>query len=133
MHEGAVVGRHRGYPFYTIGQRRGLGAYGRRMYVTDIESESNRVHIGASEALLRRELVASQVNWSGIEGIDRPLRAQVKVRYKDEAAAATIAAESDGHVRVVFDQAKRAITPGQSVVFYDGDDLLGGAIIDRVL
>jgi tRNA-specific 2-thiouridylase len=131
--DGRVVGEHRGYPFYTIGQRRGFGGFGKRMYVTAIESQTNRVHIGEAESLLHSELEASQVNWSALEVPESSIRVQAKVRYKDEATPATLFGESLGRIRLKFDQPKRAITPGQSVVFYAEDDLLGGGVIDRIL
>jgi len=133
IRDGEIVGSHRGYPFYTIGQRKGIGAFGRKMYVTDIDSVSNRVSIGTAEQLDHKGLIASGVNWSGR---DRPLseiRATAKIRYKDKDTSATVWPVVDGRIRVAFDDGKRAITPGQSVVLYDGDDLLGGGIIESVL
>jgi tRNA-specific 2-thiouridylase len=131
--EGKVVGKHGGYPFYTIGQRRNIGAYGKKMYVTNIDSGTNVIEIGKDEDLYKRTLLAGQVNWSGIEGAIDPLRVQAKVRYTDDAANATVFPEGSGKIRVTFDEPKRAITPGQSVVLYDGEDLLGGAVIEKVL
>jgi tRNA-specific 2-thiouridylase len=127
---GEVVGTHRGYPFYTIGQRKGLGAFGRKVYVTGIDSESNTVYIGSDDDLQHRALVASRVNWSGIDAPTGTLRVTAKVRYKDEATPATAEIAPDGRLHVAFDAPKRAITPGQSVVLYDGPDLLGGGIIE---
>lgn len=129
-----VVGKHAGYPFYTIGQRKNIGAYGQKMYVTEIDPNSNRVHIGTDAELHHRTLIAGQVNWSGIAGlqIGEKKSVQAKVRYKDDAADAEVFAEADGKIKVIFDQPKRAITPGQSVVLYDGDDLLGGGVIEFV-
>ncbi|MCI0708412.1 MAG: tRNA 2-thiouridine(34) synthase MnmA [Ignavibacteriae bacterium] len=130
--EGKVVGRHRGYPFYTVGQRKGIGAYGEPVYVTQIESETNTVHIGREEDLLQRELVAENVNFIGIERLENPLRVDAAVRYKDVHSPATLYPLHGGAVRVVFDEPKKAITPGQSVVFYEGSDVLGGGVIDRI-
>ena len=128
--DGRVVGTHQGYPFYTIGQRKGLGAYGSKMYVTHIDSASNRVTIGPDEALLHHELTAGNVNWTSINALESALEVTAKVRYKDEATRATVFPLADGKIRVVFETPKRAITPGQSVVLYDGDDLVGGGIIE---
>jgi tRNA-specific 2-thiouridylase len=127
---GEVVGTHKGYPFYTIGQRKGLGAFGRKVYVTGIDSETNTVHIGSDDDLRHRNLVASRVNWSGIAAPKGPIRVTAKVRYKDDATAATAEMTAEGRLRVTFDEPKRAITPGQSVVLYDGSDLLGGGVIE---
>ncbi|MGB2869813.1 MAG: tRNA 2-thiouridine(34) synthase MnmA [Bacteroidota bacterium] len=127
-----VVGTHRGYPFYTIGQRNGLGAHGKRMYVTGIERATNTVRIGPASELLHTSLLAGSVNWSGISRPETDLRVQARVRYKDEGAAATVKQLPDGKIQVIFDEPKRAITPGQSVVLYDGDDLLGGGLIEDV-
>jgi tRNA-specific 2-thiouridylase len=133
LRDGKVVGKHGGYPFYTIGQRRNIGAYGKKMYVTHIDAGANVIEIGTDDDLQKRTLIAGQVNWSGIEGIKGPLRVQAKVRYKDDATDATVSPEDSGKIRITFDEPKRAITPGQSVVLYDGDDLLGGAVIEKVL
>jgi tRNA-specific 2-thiouridylase len=133
VHKGNVVGKHNGYPFYTIGQRHNIGAYGQKMYVTEIDSTMNTIKIGLYSDLLHRTLIASQVNWSGIDEIKGSLHVQAKVRYKDEATEATVFPEANGGIRVTFDQSKRAITPGQSVVLYDNEDLLGGGVIEQVL
>lgn len=133
VHDGSVVGTHRGYPFYTIGQRRGVGAHGRKMYVTAIEKERNRVHIGTGDELLHRGLLASQVRWGKVESVGVPRRVQAMVRYRDEPSDAVISPKSDGGVYVEFDRPKRAITPGQSVVIYEGDDVLGGGIIEQAV
>ncbi len=128
---GGVVGKHRGYPFYTIGQRSGVGAHGEKVYVTDIDANSNRVSIGRKDDLLRKTLVARDVNLISVENLNGGLRVQAQVRYKDVPAGATAFANGEGRIRVVFDQPKRAIAPGQSVVLYDGDRLLGGGIIEK--
>jgi tRNA-uridine 2-sulfurtransferase len=128
-----VVGKHRGYPFYTIGQRRGIGAFGKPVYVTEIEKESNVVHIGPQEALMRNGLIARQVNMLGIAAVRDGMSVQAKVRYKDDASPATVYTEGEDGIRVVFEKEKRAITPGQSVVLYDGDDVVCGGVIEKVL
>ncbi len=131
--DGKPVGKHRGYPYYTIGQRSGIGAYGERVYVTEIDPQENKVFIGRNQDLLRRELVAKNVNLVSIKSIDGSLHVQAQVRYKDTSAPATVSMETNGTLRVLFDEPKRAATPGQSVVFYDNDRLLGGGVIDRIL
>jgi len=130
---GKVVGKHGGYPFYTIGQRRGIGAFGKPVYVTEIEKESNTIRIGENADLLHKGLLATQVNLVGRAVLTDGMPVQVKVRYKDDLAPAIVFKEGDEAFRVEFEKTKRAITPGQSVVLYDGDDLVGGGIIARVI
>ncbi|HTP79255.1 MAG TPA: tRNA 2-thiouridine(34) synthase MnmA [Bacteroidota bacterium] len=131
--EGAAVGHHEGYPAFTVGQRKNIGAHGRPMYVTGIDRGSRTVSIGPESDLYRRTLRASEVCWSGVARPSGPIRVEAKVRYKDEASFATLRPQEDATILVEFDEPKRAITPGQSVVFYDGSDLLGGGVIEAVL
>jgi tRNA-specific 2-thiouridylase len=131
--DGKVVGKHGGYPFYTIGQRRGIGAFGKPVYVTSIEKDTNTIQIGGNADLMRKSLRASQANLVSRRELRDGMPVQVKVRYKDDPAPASVFTEGNGAFRVVFEKPKRAITPGQSVVLYDGDDLLAGGIIDSVL
>lgn len=130
--DGKVVGKHSGYPFYTIGQRRGIGAFGKPVYVTKIEKDSNTIQIGGNADLMHKSLLASQANLVSRSALVDGMPVQVKVRYKDDPAPANVFLEDDGAFRVVFEKPKRAITPGQSVVLYDGNDLLAGGIIERV-
>lgn len=131
--EGEVVGTHRGYPFYTIGQRKGLGAFGKPVYVTDIDHSTNTVRIGEGKDLLRSVLIAKNCNMVGREGLEDGMIVQAKVRYKDEATEARVYLDGESGFRLEFTSPKRAITPGQSVVLYDGEDVVAGGIIDRVL
>ncbi len=132
--DGEVVGRHRGFPFYTVGQRKGLGvARPEPLYVTAIDPSANRVYVGTEEGLYHRGLMATRVNMQKYPDCRTPLRVHAKIRYKDSGGSATIEQLDDGDVRVVFDEPRRAITPGQSVVFYEGDDLVGGGVIDAVM
>ena len=131
--DGKVVGKHQGYPHYTIGQRSGIGAYGERVYVKEIDPRENAVHIGRNSELFRTGLVAGKVNFVSIERIKKERTLHAQVRYKDTAAPATVSPGPDGTLRIVFDEPKRAITPGQSVVLYDGDRLVGGGIIEDLL
>lgn len=133
VQDGKVVGKHSGYPFYTIGQRRKIGAHRQKMYVTAIDSKTNIIQIGSDVDLYHRTLLAGQVNWSGIAGLKGILNARVQVRYKDEGADALISQEEPEKIRVIFNRPKRAITPGQSVVIYCGDDVLCGGVIEQVL
>jgi tRNA-specific 2-thiouridylase len=127
---GRIIGSHRGVWGYTIGQRRGLGVGGGEpLYVTRIDAGSNTVVAGPDADLYRRELVARDVNWAGIERPAAPVRLDVKIRYRNPAAPALVVADAEGSATVVFDEPQRAIAPGQWAVFYDGDVLAGGGVI----
>ena len=130
--QGSRLGTHRGYPFYTIGQRKGLGiAAGEPLYVAEIEPEANRIVVGRKQELFRQGLIARRVNWVALPKLERPLRAFVKIRYKDPGSFAEIHPLKEGRVRVLFEKPQRAVTPGQSVVFYEDDLVLGGGIIEE--
>ena len=132
--DGNVIGTHSGYPFYTVGQRKGLGiAAAEALYVTGIDPVHNRVEVGTADRLRHRGLIARSVNMVKYASCTAPLRVTAKIRYKDQGGPAVITDLPDGRVHVVFDEQRRAITPGQSVVFYEGDDVVGGGIIDEVL
>ena len=127
---GRIVGRHKGIGRYTIGQRRGLGiAAGRPIYVTQLDVLNNRVTVGDDEALRCPSLLADRLNLL-VDELGDCFEAQVKIRYLHNAVPATIHTLDGGKVRVVFDEPQRAVTPGQAVVFYDGDTVLGGAWIE---
>ncbi len=127
---GETLGAHTGIHRYTVGQRRGIGiAHERPLYVVQIDARRNRVVVGADDELLDREMTAAGVNWIAFAEPTAPVRAEVRVRYRHEAAPATITPLADGRVRVVFDEPQRAITPGQATVFYRGDEVLGGGWI----
>jgi tRNA-specific 2-thiouridylase len=128
---GNVLGEHRGLPYYTIGQRSGLGiAMGERLYVTTIDSASNTVVVGPREDIYSDMLVASELNWVSIEELEQPVEAKAKIRYHHREADAVIAPLEDGTVSVKFAEPQMAIAPGQAVVFYQGDDILGGGFIE---
>ena len=130
--EGRVLGTHRGYIGYTIGQRKGLGLSSTEpWYVTAIRPETNEVVVGRRESARGRELLATDFNWLSIEAPTAPLRAQAKTRYRAAAADCVVTPLSGGDVRVVFDEPQWAITRGQAVVVYDGDVVLGGGTICR--
>jgi len=130
LEDGTVVGKHNGTAFYTIGQRRGLGiAHPTPLYVQRIDVENNRVIVGENDALFKSELIAEDMNWVSMEPTDKPFEAHVKIRYLHPPAPATVTCLTDTSVQVIFKEKQRAITPGQSVVFYDGDIVLGGGII----
>ena len=129
--EGRELGRHDGIHRFTIGQRKGLGlSTGVPLYVVDIDAESAAVTVGAKEDLERDTLTASRVNWIDGAVPPAPIRAHARIRHRHAEAPATIAPVTADRVSVVFDDTQSAITPGQAVVFYDGDVCLGGGWID---
>jgi tRNA-uridine 2-sulfurtransferase len=129
---GNVMGQHEGTHHYTIGQRKGLGiAYSEPLYVVGLDVPMNRVIVGTREALLEPECAVSRVNWVSIAAPIAPIRAEVQIRYRSMAVPATIIPLEGDRVRVVFDEAQPSITPGQAAVWYDGEMLLGGGLIDR--
>ena len=127
---GHVLGQHKGIVHYTVGQRKGLGiAADAPLYVKRIDAAENRVVLSGNDALFSRELTANDFNWIAYDVPPRELRATARVRYHQREQAATVTVLSDGHVHLVFDEPQRAITPGQAVVLYDGDTVLGGGTI----
>jgi tRNA-specific 2-thiouridylase len=129
--EGRVLGRHDGVHRFTIGQRKGLGlATGIPLYVVGIDADEASVTVGPREALERDTLTASRVNWMSGETPASPIRASARIRYRHTEAPATIVPLADGRASVTFDSPQSAVTPGQAVVFYDGDFVLGGGWID---
>ena len=132
--QGNVVGTHQGAVNYTLGQRKGLGiALGAPAYVCGKDMAANTVTVGPDEALYRRELMATEVNWISIPELTFPMRIAAKARSRMQEQPATVYPLEDGSVRVEFDQPQRALTPGQAVVFYDGDTVVGGGTITKVL
>ena len=129
--KGNVLGRHSGIIHYTVGQRKGLGiAFGKPMYVVGIDALNNRVVLGEEKDVFSQKLTAVDLNYISIDRLEKPMRVHAKIRYSAKEAAATIFPEDGGRVGVLFDIPQRAITPGQSVVFYDGEEVVGGGIID---
>jgi tRNA-specific 2-thiouridylase len=129
--EGQLLGRHEGIHRFTIGQRKGLGlATGIPLYVVGIDAEDASVTVGPREDLERGALTASRVNWMSGDAPASPIRAAARIRYRHTEAPATIAPLPDGRASVTFDEPQSAITPGQAVVFYDGEVVLGGGWID---
>jgi tRNA-specific 2-thiouridylase len=130
--EGKVLGEHEGVHHFTVGQRRGLKIAAREpLYVIATEPATQRVIVGRNDDLLRSRLTASCVNWVSIAPIAKPERAEVKIRNKHLAAAATLyPGRNAAHVEVHFDEPQRAVTPGQAAVFYRGELVLGGGWID---
>lgn len=131
---GRIVGRHSGTIGYTIGQRKGLGlAMGTPVYVCSKDVQQNTVTVGPNEALLRRSLRANDWNWLPFPELIAPLRVHAKIRYRHTEQPATVYPEADGFARVEFDEPQRAVTPGQAVVLYDGDQVVGSGTIRNVL
>ncbi len=129
--DGNVLGEHKGIIRYTVGQRKGLGiALGKPAFVCSKNVESNTVVLGNNEDLFTSELTAHDVNLIACDGVDTPMRVGAKVRYNQKEQPATVIGMNDGGVRVIFDEPQRAVSKGQSVVFYDGDIVVGGGIID---
>ena len=127
---GKVLGHHKGIPFYTIGQRRGLGvAYSQPLYVTAIDIGKNRVVVGTRDDVLKKGLIADGVRWTAIDGITGRRRVMAKIRYNHKKAKATVTEQGENTVRVDFDEPQAAPTPGQAVVFYNKDIVLGGGWI----
>jgi tRNA-specific 2-thiouridylase len=128
--QGSVVGTHAGIAAYTVGQRRGLGvASGRPLYVVDLDAERNTVRVGEATDLDSDRVVAEAVNFIACETPRTALRVEAKIRHSHRPAAATVRALEGSRAEVVFDTPQRAASPGQSVVFYEGDVVVGGGVI----
>ena len=126
------VAKHRGYPFYTIGQRKGIGtAFGEPVYVTEIDANTNTIKLGREKDLLHKGLIANQINLISVTDIQKELRVLAKIRYKDEGSTGIVQYDGSDKIRIIFDEPKRSITPGQSVVMYDGNEIVGGGIIEK--
>jgi tRNA-specific 2-thiouridylase len=132
--QGQYLGEHRGIAFYTQGQRKGLGiATGERLYVQHVDPETNTVVLGKDDALLQQACIVSDVNWFGSSIPKETCSVSVKYRYASPAAPAKLIPKSDGNWNVEFDVPQKALSPGQSAVFYHGNQVLGGGIIQRPL
>ena len=131
---GAVLGEHSGIHNFTVGQRKGLGlASATPLYVIQIDHESHQVTVGREDELLRERFCAGRMNWISLDApvpADKPMQVSAKIRHRHEPAAATLRALGDGRVEVCFDSPQRAVTPGQSAVFYRGDVVVGGGWIE---
>ncbi|MCB9035412.1 MAG: tRNA 2-thiouridine(34) synthase MnmA [Lewinellaceae bacterium] len=126
---GEVIGQHKGYPFYTVGQRKGLGvAFGEPMYVTEIRPESNTVVLGHVDELVRNGMTVGQANLMKYGELPPDMEAVTKIRYKDDGTLSRLNQQGD-KVQVEFLANVRGVAPGQSAVFYEGDDVVGGGII----
>ncbi len=130
--QGRRLGTHKGIAHYTVGQRKGLGiALGKPVYVVEIIPEKNLVVLGDEKEVFSRELIASQMNFITFEKLEGPIDVKAKIRYSAKEAAAKVIPIDDEKVRVIFEEPQRAITPGQAVVFYQEDVLVGGGTIEK--
>ena len=131
---GNTVGTHKGAVAYTLGQRKGLNlAMGEPVYVCAKDMAQNTVTVGPNEALYRTALLANDWNWIAINALTAPLRVLAKARSRMTEQPATVYPAADGFAKVVFDEPQRALTPGQAVVLYDGDTVIGGGTITEIL
>jgi tRNA-specific 2-thiouridylase len=131
MTDGTVVGRHEGIAFFTVGQRRKLGvAAGERLYVLRTEPESRRVVLGRPSQLQTSEMVVSHPHFIPFDALRSPINAAVKVRYRSPFVPAVIDLSAGDRLRVVFDYPVAGVCPGQAAVFYQGDAVLGGGVIE---
>ena len=130
LEDGSVIGQHQGIIHYTIGQRKGLNlAMGHPVFVTEIRPESNEVVIGENEDLFVYSLLCDRVNFMAMEKLEEGRNLTAKIRYNHSGAPCTLKDAGDGKVIVTFQEPQRAITPGQAVVFYQGEYVAGGGII----
>ena len=128
------IGTHKGYPYYTIGQRRGLNvSVGKRLYVSKIDSDNNVIFVDEEETLYHSEFTVKEINMMKVNKINEPMSADVKIRYNDHGNEAVLEQNDEDHIKVTFKSPQKAITPGQSAVFYTGEDVLGGGIIEKVI
>lgn len=131
---GVKVGEHEGIAYYTIGQRKGLGiSSANPLYVVDILAEENLVVVGTSSETINNGLICSRLNWVEIEEPNESFRTAAQIRYRHKPAPCTVNPQGDGVYEVVFDEPQRSITPGQAVVFYNGESVVGGGWIEKRL
>jgi len=132
--KGEKIGEHKGILFYTIGQRRGLRvALGKPMYVVRIDAEKNAIYVGENEELFKSSFVVTNVNWIAFDNLDKETDCEIKIRYQHIPQKGRISPLTEDQVMVKFNQPERAITPGQSAVFYQGEVVLGGGVIEKVV
>jgi tRNA-specific 2-thiouridylase len=132
--QGNILGQHRGIPFYTIGQRKGLGISSKEIsYVTAIDRKRNAIIVGTKQEVYGDEFIASKLNWIAIGELKRPIEVKAKIRYLHKEAEAVVIPLDKERVRVRFKEPQMAITPGQAIVFYDGDIVVGGGTIEQAV
>ena len=131
--KGKKLGIHKGIPFYTIGQRRGLKiSLGKPLYVAKIDTDKNAIYVCDDKDLFSSKFTVSNLNWISIPELNEEMECEIKIRYLHKPAKGKISPLTNGNLIVKFDQAERAITPGQSAVFYKNDMVLGGGVIDNI-
>ena len=130
--EGKILGEHQGIPFYTIGQRKGLGvSLNKPRYVIEINSHQNTITLGDDKDLYKDKLLVKDLNFISSDKISHSIKVEVKIRYNSKKSSAIISSYGKDKVLINFDEPQRAITPGQSAVFYQGDIVIGGGIIEK--
>lgn len=131
---GEQIGEHKGIPFYTIGQRRGLSiSSAKPLYVIKIDTDKNTIYVGENDDLLKSNFIVSHLNWIAFDDLEKEIDCEIKIRYQHEPQEGRISPLTEDAVMVKFNKPERAITPGQSAVFYQEEVVLGGGIIDRVV
>jgi len=127
--QGKKLGQHKGYPFYTVGQRKGLEiAFGKPTYVTAIDPDTNTVVLGDENDLEQNEMFVTKINWGKYDHVSDGMEAITKIRYKDKGALSNLYMADHG-LNIKFYENVKSIAPGQSAVFYEGDDVIGGGVI----
>jgi len=130
--KGNVIGKHKGYPFYTIGQRKGLAvAFGDPRYVIKINAKENKVVLGTKEDLNKKEVFVRNPNIIKFDKLPAQMEVLCKIRYKDKGSNSTLTTLNDGRLKIEFYDDVQGVAPGQSAVFYDDNDLIGGGFIDN--
>ncbi len=130
--KGNILGKHKGIIHYTVGQRKGLGiAFGKPMYVVRIDAVNNEVILGEDTEVYFKGLIAGDLNLISVERLESETRVKAKIRYNAKEVPATVYPNGEDTVKVIFDEPQRAVTPGQSVVFYDDDIVIGGGTINE--
>lgn len=130
--DGNVIGRHKGIIHYTVGQRKGLNlSMGKPVFVTEIRPETNEVVVGDNADCFSKELIAKHINYTPMEKRPDSFRCNGKIRYAHKGAPCTVETIDEDTVKVTFDEPQRAITPGQAVVFYEEDYVVGGGVIQK--
>lgn len=131
--QGEIIGRHQGLIRYTVGQRKGLGAFGKPMFVTALQPQTNRVVLGEEGSQYCRGLIADMLNLIASDALPSELTAEVKIRYRAKPAPARIVPLADGRFQVMFFEPQRSVTPGQGAVIYDGKTVIGGGrIVEQI-
>lgn len=130
--KGTILGKHNGIIYYTVGQRKGLGVtFGKPMYVININAKTNEVVLGEADKVFSEGLIAEDINWIPFDKLTEPIHVNAKVRHAKSGESAMIIPVDDKHCRVMFEHPQRAVTPGQAVVFYKDDLVIGGGTIER--